>query len=72
MIDIFLSYIKQEATDMKRAAMERREKDLLSKITKNLNYSEYIHANLFTMERVRGLKPLSNIILVFYLELIYI
>ena len=41
---------------MKRAAMERREKDLLSKITRILNYSEYIHANLFTMERVCGNK----------------
>ena len=56
MIDIYLSYIKQEAGDMKRAAMERREKDLLSKITRILNYSEYIHANLFTMERVCGNK----------------
>lgn len=41
---------------MKRAAMERHEKDLLSKITRILNYSEYIHANLFTMERVCGNK----------------
>jgi len=41
---------------MKRAAMERREKDLLSKITRILNYSEYIHANLFIMERVCGNK----------------
>jgi len=39
---------------MKRTLMERREKDLLSKITKILNYSEYIHANLFTMERTCG------------------
>lgn len=56
MIDIYLSYIKQEDGDMRRAAMERREKDLLSKITRILNYSEYIHANLFTMERVCGNK----------------
>jgi len=41
---------------MKRAAMERREKDLLSKASRILNYSEYIHANLFTMERVCGNK----------------
>jgi len=41
---------------MKRATMERREKDLLSKVTRILNYSEYIHANLFTMERTCGNK----------------
>ena len=41
---------------MKRAAMSRMEKDLLSKITRLLNYSEYIHANLITMERVCGNK----------------
>ena len=41
---------------MKRAAMSRPEKDLLSKITRILNYSEYIHANLVTMERVCGNK----------------
>ena len=39
---------------MKRTAMQRREKDLISKITGLLNYSEYIHANLVTMERVCG------------------
>lgn len=41
---------------MKRAAMSRVEKDLLSKITGILNYSEYIHANLVTMDRVCGNK----------------
>jgi len=39
---------------MKRIAMQRLEKDLISKITGLLNYSEYIHANLVTMERVCG------------------
>ncbi|MHB8278112.1 MAG: DUF6788 family protein [Candidatus Humimicrobiaceae bacterium] len=41
---------------MKRAAMERREKDLLSNLTRLINYSEYIHANLTVMERVCGNK----------------
>ena len=31
---------------MKRAAMERREKDLISNLSGLINYSEYIHANL--------------------------
>lgn len=41
---------------VKRAAMERREKDLLSNLTRLINYSEYIHANLTVMERVCGNK----------------
>jgi|GEM_PF-635059 len=41
---------------VKRAGMERREKDLLSNLTRLINYSEYIHANLTVMERVCGNK----------------
>jgi len=50
---MYIIYKKEQAS-MKRAAMERREKDILSKITRLLNYSEYIHANLVIMERVCG------------------
>ncbi len=39
---------------MKKAAMSRAERDLISKITRLLNYSEFIHANLVPMERVCG------------------
>ncbi len=39
---------------MKRTQMTRKEKDLLSKITKILNYSEFIHANLTTVARTCG------------------
>ncbi len=39
---------------MKKAAMSRLERDLLSRITRILNHSEYIHANLITMERTCG------------------
>ena len=41
---------------MKRAGMDRREKDLLSNLSRLVNYSEYIHANLTIMERVCGNK----------------
>jgi hypothetical protein len=41
---------------MKRADMERHEKDLISNLTRLVNYSEYIHANLTVMERVCGNK----------------
>jgi len=41
---------------MKRAARTRAEKDLLSKLSGLINYSEYIHANLLVMERVCGNK----------------
>ena len=41
---------------MKRAGMDRREKDLLSNLSRLINYSEYIHANFTVMERVCGNK----------------
>jgi hypothetical protein len=41
---------------MKKAAQSRSEKDLLSKITKMINYSEYIHANLVDVKRTCGNK----------------
>ena len=39
---------------MRRNAMPRREKDLLSKLSKIINYSEYIHANLTIAKRSCG------------------
>ena len=39
---------------MRRNAMTRREKDLLSKLSKIINYSEYIHANLTIAKRTCG------------------
>ena len=39
---------------MRRNAMTRREKDLLSRLSKIINYSEYIHANLTTSRRTCG------------------
>ena len=41
---------------MKKTQMQRREKDLLSKVSKILNYSEFIHANLTTVSRTCGNK----------------
>jgi len=52
---MYIIYITKEHI-MKRAAMSRREKDLLSNISRLINYSEYIHANLTVMERVCGNK----------------
>ena len=39
---------------MKKAGMTRREKDLISRLSRILNYSEYIHANLTTVARTCG------------------
>jgi len=39
---------------MRRNAMQRREKDLLSRLSKIINYSEYIHANLTIAKRSCG------------------
>jgi hypothetical protein len=39
---------------MKRNAMTRREKDLLSRLSKIINYSEFIHANLTIARRTCG------------------
>jgi len=39
---------------MRRNAMTRREKDLLSRLSKIINYSEYIHANLTIAKRTCG------------------
>ncbi|MCL5984929.1 MAG: hypothetical protein M1371_00010 [Actinobacteria bacterium] len=41
---------------MKRTQMTRSERDLISKLAKMCAYSEYVHANLVTMERVCGNK----------------
>jgi len=41
---------------MKRAGRTRREKDLLSKLSNMINYSEYIHANLVDVARTCGNK----------------
>jgi len=41
---------------MKRTQRSRREKDLLSKLSGLINYSEYIHANLVNVKRVCGNK----------------
>ncbi len=39
---------------MKRAQRSGREKDLLSKLSNMINYSEYIHANLVNVARTCG------------------
>jgi len=39
---------------MKRTQRSRREKDLLSKLSNMINYSEYIHANLVNVARTCG------------------
>ena len=36
--------------------MTRREKDLISRLSRILNYSEFIHANLTTVARICGNK----------------
>jgi len=41
---------------MKRTQRSRREKDLLSKLSNMINYSEYIHANLVNVARTCGNK----------------
>jgi len=41
---------------MKRIERSRREKDLLSKLSNMINYSEYIHANLVSVARRCGNK----------------
>ena len=41
---------------MKRAGRTRQEKDLLSKLSGMINYSEYIHANLVNVARSCGNK----------------
>ena len=41
---------------MKKAQMTRREKDLISRVSRMLNYSEFIHANLTTVARTCGNK----------------
>ena len=41
---------------MRRNVMTRREKDLLSRLSKIINYSEYIHANLTIAKRTCGNK----------------
>lgn len=46
---------------MKKAAISRLEKDLISRITRLLNYSELINANLVIMERVCGNSNFSCI-----------
>jgi hypothetical protein len=51
----YINLIRRESV-MKRADMERHEKDLISNLTRLVNYSEYIHANLTVMERVCGNK----------------
>lgn len=52
---MYIINIRKECI-MKRAGMDRREKDLLSNLSRLVNYSEYIHANLTIMERVCGNK----------------
>jgi hypothetical protein len=52
---MYIIYIRKVSI-MKRAAMGRREKDLLSNLSRLVNYSEYIHANLTIMGRVCGNK----------------
>ena len=39
---------------MKRNIMTRREKDLLSKLSRIINYSEFVHANLTIARRTCG------------------
>ncbi len=39
---------------MRRNAMTRREKDLLSRLSKIINYSEFVHANLTIAKRSCG------------------
>jgi len=39
---------------MKKTQMTRREKDLISRLSRILGYSEYIHANLTTVARTCG------------------
>jgi len=39
---------------MRRNAMTRREKDLLSRLSKIINYSDFIHANLTIAKRTCG------------------
>jgi hypothetical protein len=39
---------------MRRNEMTKREKDLLSKLSKIINYSEFIHANLTIAKRTCG------------------
>ena len=39
---------------MRRNEMTRREKDLLSRLSKMINYSEFIHANLTIAKRSCG------------------
>ena len=41
---------------MRRNVMTRHEKDLLSRLSKIINYSEYIHANLTIAKRTCGNK----------------
>ena len=41
---------------MKKAQMTRREKDLLSRLSRILSYSEFIHANLTEVARSCGNK----------------
>ena len=41
---------------MKRAGRTRQEKDILSKLSGMINYSEYIHANLVNVARTCGNK----------------
>ena len=41
---------------MRRNAMTRREKDLLSRLSKIINYSEYIHAYLTIARRTCEIK----------------
>ncbi|MCL4376947.1 MAG: hypothetical protein M1409_00995 [Actinobacteria bacterium] len=41
---------------MKRVGRTRQEKDLLSKLSGMINYSEYIHANLVDVARTCGNK----------------
>ena len=39
---------------MRRNVMTRREKDLLSKLSRIINYSEFVHANLTIARRTCG------------------
>jgi len=41
---------------MEKTQMTRKEKDLLSRVSGILNYSEFIHANLTTVARTCGNK----------------
>jgi len=41
---------------IKRTQRSKREKDLLSKLSNMINYSEYIHANLVNVKRRCGNK----------------